>query len=143
MRIEEILLRKGHDVVTVPEGHTVLEAVRVLVDRNIGALVVTAGDGPVGIFTERDVLRLTARRAGELGSIRVEEVMTRDPITASPEDNLTELMDVMTTKRIRHLPVADGGRLVGIVSIGDLLNACRSEAEEENSHLRQYIHGMA
>jgi CBS domain-containing protein len=52
-------------------------------------------------------------------------------------------MDVMTTKRIRHLPVSDGGRLVGIVSIGDLLNACRSEAEEENSHLRQYIHGLA
>jgi CBS domain-containing protein len=67
--------------------------------------------------------------------------MTRDLITAEPQDRLAEMMDVMTENRIRHLPVLEGGRLAGIVSIGDLVNACRVVAEEENTELRRYIHG--
>jgi CBS domain-containing protein len=103
--------------------------------------VVTEGKSPIGILTERDILRVTARSPGELDSIEVATVMTVKLITASPEDELADMMDVMTENKIRHLPVLEGGRLVGIVSIGDLLNACRVEAEEENSHLRQYIQG--
>ena len=121
MKIEEILQDKGHDVVTIEEFRSVLDAARVLVDRNIGALVVTEGESPTGILTERDILRVTARSPGELDSIHVATVMTES--------------------KIRHLPVVEGGRLVGIVSIGDLLNACRVVAEEENSYLRQYIQG--
>ena len=141
MKIEEILLDKGHDVVTIEESRSVLDAARVLVDRNIGALVVTEGESPTGILTERDILRVTARSPGELDSIHVATVMTLKPISAMPEDQLAEIMDVMTESKIRHLPVVEGGRLVGIVSIGDLLNACRVLAEEENSYLRQYIQG--
>lgn len=142
MRIEEILRHKGRDVVTITESQSVLEAARVLVARNIGALVVTDRSRLTGIFTERDVLRLTARCPGELAYIRIGSAMTREPITAEPNSLLSEMMDVMTERKIRHLPVVDGDRLVGIVSIGDLLNACRSEAEEENYSLREYIRGV-
>ena len=78
---------------------------------------------------------------GELDSIHVGEVMTRDLITAKPEDQLLQMMDVMAENKIRHLPILEGDRLAGIISIGDLVNACRVVAEEENSQLRQYIAG--
>ena len=141
MKIEEILRNKGHDVVTIAESRSVLAAAQALVDHNIGGLVVTEGERPTGILTERDILRVTAQSPGELDSIQVGTVMTRKLITAKPGDRLAELMDVMTQNKIRHLPVLDGTRLIGIVSIGDLVNACRVEAEEENSQLRQYIQG--
>ena len=142
MKMTEILRTKGRDVVTIAEACSVLEAVGVLVRHNIGALVVTDRERPTGIFTERDVLRLAARSPNALSTIQVGGVMTRDPVTATPEDELHAIMGVMTERKIRHLPVVEQGELVGIVSIGDLLNACRSVAEEENSHLRQYIQGM-
>lgn len=143
MKIGEILRAKGHDVVTIPETRSVLDAIGMLVRHNIGALVVTERERPTGIFTERDVLRLAARSPAALGSIQVAGVMTREPVTATPDDELMPTMDVMTERKIRHLPVIEDGELVGIVSIGDLLNACRYVAEEENSHLRQYIHGVS
>ena len=141
MKIEEILRNKGHDVITIKESRSVLDAAKALVDHNIGGLVVMEGDRLTGILTERDILRVTARTPTELDTIEVGEVMTTDLITAAPEDGLAEVMDVMTEKKIRHLPVLEGDRLVGIISIGDLVNACRIEAEDENSQLRQYIHG--
>ncbi len=141
MKIEEILQAKGHDVVTIAESKSVLEAAQLLVERNIGGLVVTDGGRPTGILTERDILRLTARSPGELGSIQVGTVMTRDVITATPEDRLADVMGVMTENKIRHLPVMAGDQLAGIVSIGDLLHACRVVAEAENTQLREYIQG--
>ncbi len=141
MKIEEILRIKGHDVVTITETRSVLAAAQALVDHNIGGLVVTDGELLTGILTERDILRITARSPGELDSIQVATVMTRELITATPQDELSEVMDVMTQNKIRHLPVLEGDRLIGIISIGDLVNACRVVAEEENSQLRQYIHG--
>ncbi len=141
MKIEEILRNKGHDVITITESRSVLAAAQALVDHNIGGLVVTEGERPTGILTERDILRLTAQSPGELDSIEVGTVMTRDLITAGPQDRLVDVMDVMTENKIRHLPVLEGDRLIGIISIGDLVNACRVEAEAENSQLRQYIQG--
>ena len=141
MKIDEILRNKGHDVITITESKSVLAAVEVLVEHNIGGLVVTEGDRPTGILTERDILRLTARSPGELGTIQAGSVMTRELITATPEDDLSHIMDVMTENKIRHLPVLEAGRLTGIISIGDLVNAFRVVAEEENSQLRQYIQG--
>jgi len=141
MKIDEILRNKGHDVITITESKSVLAAVEVLVEHNIGGLVVTEGDRPTGILTERDILRLTARSPGELGTIQVGSVMTHELITATPEDDLSHIMDVMTENKIRHLPVLEAGRLTGIISIGDLVNAFRVVAEEENSQLRQYIQG--
>lgn len=142
MRIKEILSDKGHGVITITEDRSVLDAVQVLVDHNIGGLVVTEGGRPTGILTERDILRLTARAGGDLGSIPVGEVMTRELITAGPEDKVTALMDVMTENKIRHVPIIDGDRLRGIISIGDLLNACRVVSDEENTQLREYIQGV-
>ena len=101
----------------------------------------TEGERVTGILTERDLLRLTAGRPGELGSIQVGSVMTTKMITARPEDELADMMDVMTKNKIRHLPVVEGDSLVGIISIGDLLNACRVVAENENFQLREYIQG--
>jgi CBS domain-containing protein len=141
MKIEEILRSKGRNVVTITRERTVLEAVKILEENNIGGIVVMEGDRPVGIVTERDVLRLTARSPGELGSITVSSVIVRELIVARPEDQLREAMQVMTEERIRHLPVMEGKQLVGIISIGDLLNACRIVAERENAHLREYIQG--
>ncbi len=141
MKMEEILRKKGHDVVTITESQSVLVAAKLLVDHNIGGLVVTEGEHPTGILTERDILRLTAQSPGELGSILVGTVMTRELITASPDDRVADMMDVMTENKIRHLPVMEEGRLTGIISIGDLVNACRAVAEAENVHLRQYIQG--
>ena len=141
MKMREILRRKGHSVVTITGSRTVLDAVRRLVEHGIGGLVVTEGDELRGIITERDVLRLTARAAAELDSIRVADAMTREVVTASPDDEMHEMMGVMTERRLRHLPVVENGRLIGIVSIGDLVNACRTLAEQENAHLREYIQG--
>ena len=129
MKIGDILRNKGHAVVTIHETRTVLDAIGMLVEHDIGALVVTEREHTTGIFTERDVLRLTARAPGALPSLLVGAVMTREPITTSPDDELGAVMDVMTERRIRHLPVVVGDDLVGIVPIGDLLNACRSVAE--------------
>ena len=141
MKMEEILRKKGHEVVTITESQSVLDAAQLLVDHNIGGLVVTEGEHPTGILTERDILRLTAQSPGELASIRVGAVMTRELITARPGDRLADMMDVMTENKIRHLPIMEEGRLAGIISIGDLVNACRAVAEEENAHMRQYIQG--
>ena len=142
MRIADILHDKGHKVVTITEDRSVLDAVQVLVDHNIGGLVVTNDGKPSGILTERDILRLTAQSPGELGSMEVGAVMTTELITAGPEDKVAELMNVMTDNRIRHVPVVEDDRLTGIISIGDLLNACRVESEEENTQLRRYIQGV-
>ena len=141
MKIEDVLRNKGRDVVTITESQTVLDAARVLVDHNIGGLVVTEGERPTGILTERDILRLTARTPGELGSIQVGTVMTRELITGRPEDALADVMHVMTENKIRHLPILQGEQLSGIISIGDLVNAFRVQAEDENVQLRQYIQG--
>lgn len=142
MNIRSILARKGHEVVTSSPDETVLEATRTLVGRDIGAVVVVDGDRILGILSERDVLRLTARSPEALATVSVGEVMTSDPVTARPGDGINHVMNLMTNHRIRHLPVVDDGRLRGIVSIGDVVNALRTEVESENRHLRDYIQGV-
>jgi CBS domain-containing protein len=143
MKLQEILDRKGHEVVTISPERTVPEAVQLLVEHNIGGVVVMDGGSLVGILTERDILRLTARSPGTMSGLTVAEAMTRTVVTGSADDDMVDVMGLMTDHRIRHLPILDQGRLSGIVSIGDLVNACRRSAEEENQHLRQYIHGRA
>jgi CBS domain-containing protein len=141
MTILEILGHKDRSVITIAPDRSVLDAVMTLVEHNIGGLVVVSGEQPVGILTERDVLRLTARTPGALHTIPVESAMTRSLVTATPTDDLRQAMALMTSRKIRHLPVLDAGQLVGIVSIGDLVNACRLLAEDENLHLKGYIQG--
>ena len=140
MRISDILRRKGSEVVTVSPDRTVLDAVRILVEHNIGAVVVVAEESPAGILSERDVLRLAARTT-DLSALLVGDAMTADLTVGIASDEIQSVMSVMTESRIRHLPIVEGTRLVGIVSIGDLVNALRTDVEAENRHLKQYIAG--
>lgn len=141
MKIHDILQRKGRDVVTAGPGQSVLEAMRILVEHNIGSVVVTEADEIVGILTERDVLRLGSRDPSLLASTRVRAAMTTDLVIGVGDDDIHYVMNVMTENRIRHLPIVEEGALIGIVSIGDLVNACRREAEVENRYMRDYIRG--
>lgn len=142
-RVREILRQKGTDVVTVGPDATVQDAMGVLVEHNIGAVVVTDADAVRGILTERDILRLGANGSGRLGTMRVAQAMTpqEDLVIAVPNDDIGYCMQVMTENRIRHLPIMEEGELRGIVSIGDVVNATRDHAEWENRYLRDYIRG--
>lgn len=140
MLLREILRSKGSDVVTIRPEATAHEAMRELVRHNIGALVVF--DGTLrGIVSERDLLRAGAEDPQGLARARVNDLMTRDVVTARPDAELREVMDTMTERRIRHLPVVEGGELRGIISIGDVVNALRRTTEAENQHLHAYIAG--
>jgi len=141
MRLSDILRIKGSTVVTIDPEQTVLAATRTLVDHNIGAVVVETEGTPVGILSERDILRLTSHSPQELDSTLVAAIMTREVVFAGEGDSLAAAMESMTVNRIRHLPVIRGDALVGMVSIGDVVNALRTEFEEENQHLKQYIAG--
>ncbi len=116
---------------------------RSLVKHNIGGLVVTRGDGSVvGIITERDILRESAERSDRLKDTRVADIMTSEVIIGVPDDDVEYAMGIMTKNRIRHLPVLDGEKLVGIISIGDLVNSHLRQTEFENRMLKDYIHGV-
>jgi CBS domain-containing protein len=142
MKIRDILRTKGHDVVTTPPDETVLAAMRVLVQHNIGSIVVVEGSEIRGILTERDVLRLGAKDPAKLGTMKVGDVMTTNLVIGVLDDDLEYVMGVMSRNRIRHLPVLEDDRLVGILSIGDVVNTCRKNAETENRYLKDYIQGM-
>jgi CBS domain-containing protein len=141
MRLSDLLRVKGSKVVTIDPDRTVLDAVRTLVDHNIGAIVVVDEGAPVGILSKRDILRLTSKGSQELDRTLVADVMTREVVFAGETDLLPTAMETMTRHRIRHLPVIRGEELAGIVSIGDVVKALGSEFEEENRHLKQYIAG--
>ena len=141
MRIHQILDHKGSAVVTVEPDRTVHEAMQVLVEHGIGAVVVTRGGTIVGILTERDVLRLGAGDPGSLTTMCVADAMTADLVVGVAEDLLDYAAGIMTANRIRHLPIVEGERLVGVVSIGDVVKAMKQEKEVENRYLRDYIQG--
>ena len=142
-KVREILLDKGTDVVTVSSDVTVQDAMAVLVEHDIGSVVVQDGETVQGILTERDILRLGANGGERLTSMKVAEAMTPQErlVIAVPDDDLGYCMQVMTENRIRHLPIMQDGDLRGIVSIGDVVNALRDHVEWENRYLRDYIRG--
>lgn len=141
MKIQGILATKGTNVVTVRPEHTIREALALLAKHNIGALVVADADGHLlGILSERDIVR-EATVNEQLFSDPVSKIMTRDLITGLPQDDLKSVANTMTERRIRHLPVVDGGKLVGIVSIGDVVKAERDRFEGEIDTLQTQILG--
>ncbi len=142
MQMREIIKTKGGHVFSITPDRTVLDAMRAMVDREIGCLVVLERDRIRGILTERDILRFAARRTAELEEATVAGVMSADVVVGSADDRIQDIMNLMTEKRIRHLPVVENGRLVGLVSIGDLVNAVRSDVEFENRYMHDYISGM-
>ncbi|MFB7723529.1 CBS domain-containing protein [Nocardia sp. NPDC056100] len=142
MRISEILRRKGPDVVTVAPDATVRDLIRVLAENNVGAVVVSDdGEHIVGIASERDVVRRLHTLGADLLERSVSEIMTAVVHTCSPDDRVESLNETMTQHRVRHLPVLQDGRMVGIVSIGDVVKSQISELETEREHLVRYLHG--
>jgi len=144
MNVETILKTKGNAVVTIAPSATIAEAVALLTRKRIGALVVsTDGREPLGILSERDIVNGLGASGAGLLERRVDELMTRSVVTCAPQDRLADLMALMTERRIRHLPVLQGGRLAGLVSIGDVVKNRLDEMEWESSSLKTYIAGAA
>ena len=144
MRLQDILAVKGTTVFTTSPEVSLADVVRQMVEHNIGSMLVcqrdlALGERLVGIVTERDMLRFFAAGKSDLKQIQVAEVMTTRLITAKPTDSVADLMGVMTTHRIRHVPIMTGERLVGMVSIGDLLKAQHDHLVVENQFMRDYI----
>jgi CBS domain-containing protein len=143
MLLREIVCVKGTQVRSIGPTASCHDAVTELVRHNIGSLLVReVGDSPVlGIITERDILRAQATHRESLEKLRVDVVMTRALITADVEDDIRVAMRLMTTHRIRHLPVIHEQTLFGIVSIGDIVKAHHDQLEVENHYMRSYIQG--
>ena len=140
MKVKQILEDKGQDVFTMSADQSVKEAISLLADHNIGAIVVVDKAGVVtGILSERDVVRASARDGAMFMQKPIKSCMTAKVVTCCPQDSVDDLMGLMTAKRIRHLPVLDEGKLSGLVSIGDVVKRKIRETEQEAAALRDYI----
>jgi CBS domain-containing protein len=140
MRISDVLRQKGNAVATIAPSATVRQLLTTLREHNIGATVVTTdGDAVVGIVSERDIVRKLDERGADLLDAHVSEIMTRSVLTCGPDDTVDSLAETMTERRIRHMPVLDGGRLAGIVSIGDVVKSHIRQLETDREQLESYI----
>lgn len=137
--VADILGEKSGDLIKIDGDATVLDAVRVMVDANIGALLVTVDDEITGIFTERDYLRRMAAEGRRGEDTLVRDVMTSPLIYVKPDTTVDESMALMTDRRIRHLPVADRGGVIGMVSIGDLVKFQSKQQSFQIKYLTDYI----
>lgn len=140
--IDAILKLKGSRVWTIPGDATVFEAIQLMSARNIGALVVVEGDRLEGIFTERDYTRKVALHGKSSKDTLVSEIISHELCVAAPESTIEDCMRMMTEHRVRHLPVLQDDRLVGLVSIGDLVNWIISAQSVEIVQLQNYIAGQ-
>ena len=139
-KVSSVLKHKGYDVVTVARRQTVASVVKVLTQHRIGAAPVISEDGQiVGIISERDIIRGISQHGEAVLALHAEQLMTRDVRTCSSDEELVDIMQVMTLQRIRHLPVVEGGALRGIVSIGDVVKQRLAEIQDEVENLESYI----
>lgn len=139
--VSEIIERKGSLVLSVDQGDSVFDAISLMADVNVGAVLVKQGSTISGIFTERDYLQKIALHSKSSKQTPVRDVMSSPVITASPNDTVQQCMETMTACRCRHLPVVDGEELLGIVSIGDLVKKMLEDKESEVEQLSHYITG--
>jgi CBS domain-containing protein len=140
MNVTTILSTKGRDVATIAPTATVSDAVRLLTERKIGALIITGAGGRItGIVSERDIVRALANHGAGALQLPLNDVMTRKVVTCGPNDSIANLMELMTAGKFRHLPVMDADKLAGIVSIGDVVKSRLAELEFEQTALRDYI----
>jgi CBS domain-containing protein len=136
MQIEDLLLGKDKKLITIAPDALVSDAITMLVDNNIGALPVCEADlRMVGIISERDIVRLINDRGNEVKTVAIAEVMTKDVFTCTAEDDLNDAMETMKAKRIRHVPVVEGGRLINMVSSRDAMFAMLDESVEHRRTL--------
>jgi CBS domain-containing protein len=140
MKIEEVIRKKGSDVVTIAPSATVAELVALLGKNNIGAVVVSAGEGIDGIVSERDVVRHLGSDGAGVLSQPVSSIMTADVKTCTPEDDIEDTAHTMTYGRFRHLPVVKDGKLAAIISIGDVVKFRIDQLTDERNHLLGYLH---
>jgi len=144
MFVRQILQSKGRDIVSIVPSARVIDISILMKREQVGAVLVKDSDDRlVGIVSERDVARGLAEHGAALLDRRADQIMTRDVVTCSPDDGIDKLMRKMTTGRFRHLPVIDRARLVGIVSVGDIVKHRLEELENEASLLQDYIAGAA
>lgn len=141
--VREVLAEKGDQVLSVPVGATVRDAVHHMNASGVGALVVLQLDDLVGVFSERDVLRRVVDAGRDPDRTRVSEVMSSPVLTIDYDTRMTDAMSMMTKHRVRHLPVVHEGRLVGMISIGDLLRRATMTLEAEVASMADYITGRS
>lgn len=141
MKLAELLSHKSGETVTVTPEASVADAIRAMCKQRVGSVVVRTADGAIrGIFTERDVLWLCSDGKGaELEALPVADHMTTEVMTGQPTDRIDDTLNLMTEKRFRHLPIVHDGKLVGLLSLGDLIKAKLQETAVEAQSLREYI----
>lgn len=137
--VKQILQDKGHEVWSVGPEVSVYDAIAMMADKEVGALVVMDADKLVGVFTERDYARKVVLQGRSSKDTRIRDIMTSRVAYARPDQSVEECMAVMTEKRIRHLPVMEGEQMLGIISIGDLVKAIIEEQQHVIEQLEQYI----
>ena len=139
MTVRAILNAKGHNVVSIEPDAKLSAAIKILSERRIGAVLVMSGTHVEGILSERDIVRVLGQRGAAALDDPVSAVMTRKVVHCRPSDTVAGLMEVMTSGKFRHLPVLENGRLVGLISIGDVVKLRVTEYEQEQEALRDYI----
>ena len=139
--VQHLLDAKGADVISIDEDTSVYDAIALMAERSIGSLLVMQGEELKGIVTERDYARNVILKGRSSETTSVGEIMSTTLITAMPEQTVDQCMALMTEKRIRHLPVVAGNRVIGVISIGDLVQAIISDQQEAIEQLENYISG--
>lgn len=138
--LKHLLEKKGSGAVSVAETASVGDAIRVMNQRRVGSALVPSADGkPLGILTERDVMRLCAEGKTNFDELSVKDHMTTELVLANPDDRVSETLAIMTERRFRHMPVVEDGRVIGMISIGDLVKAKLEQTVQEAEALRHYI----
>jgi len=141
LEVRQLLAEKGHRIFAIGPDEPVLAAVRLMADHYIGALLVMRGDELVGIVSERDYARKIILQNRASAETPVRDIMSSPVVTVKPNDTTDTCMRICTERRVRHLPVVEGGKVVGVLSIGDLVKAVISEQSQEIEHLQRYIAG--
>ena len=139
--VKHLLEAKGSNIISIQPDASVLDAIKLMAEKGIGSLVVTEGEALQGIVTERDYARKVIIKGRASDSTKISEIMTADVVTASSDKTVNQCMALMTEKKCRHLPVVDDGELVGMISIGDLVQAIIADQAEEIEQLEHYISG--
>jgi len=139
--VQHLLDLKGREIISIVQDASVFDAIKLMADRAVGSLLVMDGDELQGIVTERDYARKVIIKGRSSESTPVADIMTKDLVTASVDQSVNDCMTLMTERRIRHLPVIVDGKVAGLISIGDLVQAIISDQQQEIEQLEQYISG--
>ena len=141
LRVRQLLAGKGHDVWSIDAEEPVLEAIQIMADRHVGALPVLRGGELTGVISERDYARKVILLGRSSAETPVWQIMSSPAITVTSDETIQRCMEIMTERRIRHLPVVDGGRMVGMISIGDCVRAVIEDQKDTIQQLERFISG--